>query len=187
MRDLGLAFVAIIATFVITNASAEPIKVVEEPVIYSNTAVVEEPAAIVEEAIAPVNAQKARYGFTNEEVYLLAQLLCGDKDRSGDGEYDIDFKKPENISRYEISKVLCVVMNRVRDDRFHADTVTDVVLAKNQFSVMPKNLKAVPSDIAIQYVREWCEAYDRFDAGAQTIPENHVFFSGNGYTNTTRP
>lgn len=187
MRELAFTFAAIIMTITCTNAVSSPTEAAPpEPVIYSSSAQKADPIVVVEDSAKPVVSKDPRYGFKDEEVYLLAQLLCGDKNRSGDGEYDFDFKKPENISRNEISKVLCVVMNRVRDARFPS-TVTDVVLAKNQFSVMPKNLNATPSDIAIQYVDEWCGAYDRWDTGIQTVPENHVFFSGNGYTNTTRP
>ena len=136
--------------------------------------------------IEPTPEMELRYGFTEDEIYLLAQVLCGDENTSGDGEYDIDFVDPDNINYYEVSKVLCVVMNRVRDDRFPS-TVEDVVLAKNQFSVMPKNLEATPSEIALIVVKDWCKAYDNFDAGAQCVPENHVFFTGNGVSNITRP
>ena len=124
-----------------------------------------------------------RYDFTEDEVYLLAQLLCGSGSKDGDGEYDIDFKT--EINYCEVSKVLCVVMNRVRSDSF-PNTVTDVVMQKGQFSVMPRNAQKTPSDIAIQTVQEWCDAYDRFDGGAQNIPEDHLYFTGNGVTNTTR-
>ena len=138
------------------------------------------------EPIEPTPEVEPRYGFTEDEIYLLAQLLCGDKNTSGDGEYDIDFVDPNNIDYYEVSKVLCVVMNRVRDDRF-PNTVEDVVLAKNQFAVMPKNLKATPSEMALTVVEDWCKAYDEFDVGIQCVPENHVFFTGNGVSNITRP
>ena len=136
--------------------------------------------------IEPTPEVELRYGFTEDEMYLLAQLLCGDEKTSGDGEYDIDFVDREDLNYYEISKVLCVVMNRVRDDRFPS-TVEDVVLAKNQFSVMPKNLEATPSEMALTVVEDWCKAYDEFDVGAQCVPENHVFFTGNGVSNITRP
>ena len=128
------------------------------------------------------------YGFTQQEIFLMAQLLCGDKNRDGDGEYDIDF---ENDDRYDqISLVLCVVMNRVNDDRF-PNTVEDVIWQNNgttyQFSVMMQwddfNNVCIPSDIAIQRVTEWCDAYDRGDPGAQSIPTDHVMFVGNGDEN----
>ena len=143
------------------------------------------PAPTVEIVSTPILSDSdLRYGFTDDDVYLLAQLLCGDKSKDGDGEYDIDFQSPDSINHNEVSKVLCVLMNRVRDDRF-PDTVKDVILAPNQFSVMPKNLYSTPSDIALEQTRTWCEAYDRNDS-VQVVPEDHVFFSGDGYTNTTR-
>lgn len=126
-----------------------------------------------------------RYGFTEDEVYLLAQLLCGDGKRDGDGEYDIDYQAEDKINYHEVSKVLTVVMNRVRDGRF-PNTVTDVVLARNQFHVFPKNLKAVPSERALRVIGEWCNAYDTYDEGAQAVPENHIYFYGNGRINITR-
>jgi hypothetical protein len=128
------------------------------------------------------------YGFKQQEIFLMAQLLCGDKNRDGDGEYDIDFG---NDDRYDqISLVLCVVMNRVNDDRF-PNTVEDVIWQNNgttyQFSVMKQwddfNKVCQPSDIAIQRVTEWCEAYDRGDPSAQSIPTDHVMFVGNGDEN----
>ncbi len=128
------------------------------------------------------------YGFKQQEIFLMAQLLCGDKNRDGDGEYDIDFG---NDDRYDqISLVLCVVMNRVNDDRF-PNNVEDVIWQNNgttyQFSVMEQwddfNKVCSLSDIAIQRVTEWCEAYDRGDPGAQSIPTDHVKFYGNGTEN----
>ena len=136
--------------------------------------------------IKPTPEVEPRYGFVEDEIYLLAQLLCGDENTSGDGEYDIDFVDKSDINYYEVSKVLCVVMNRVRDDRF-PNTVEDVVLANNQFAVMPKNLEATPSEMALTVVEDWCKAYDEFDVGIQCVPENHVFFTGNGVSNITRP
>lgn len=124
-----------------------------------------------------------RYGFTDDEIFLMAQLLCGDKRIDGDGEYDFDFKKV--ISQEEVNKVMCVVMNRVRSNRY-PNNVKDVVLQPNHFSVMPRNLQAKPSDIALYVVRMWCEAYDSYDISIQTIPETHLYFSGDGKTNTTR-
>lgn len=138
-----------------------------------------------DEVIFEEEIVEVRYGFTADDIYLLAQLLCGDKAKDGDGEYDIDFQPADKINYHEVGKVLCVVMNRQRDDRF-PNTVRDVVLARNQFSVFPKNLYSTPSDRALHTVKEWCDAYDSFDGGTQIVPENHVFFSGNGYTNTTR-
>jgi len=143
-------------------------------------------ASITATSQATQETIKPRYGFTDDDIYLLAQLLCGSKNVDGDGEYDIDFKDPENLNYYEISKVFCVVMNRVRDERF-PNTVKEVVMAKGQFAVMPKNSKKTPSDIAIKVTTEWCNAYDGNDLGIQCVPEDHVYFTGDGITNKTRP
>lgn len=142
-------------------------------------------APIIEEAIIEPETEivEPKYGFTDDDIYLLAQLLCGSKNIAGDGEYDIDFATEVNYD--EVTKVLCVVMNRVQSDIF-PDTVTDVVCQKNQFSVMPKNLTSEPSDIALQVVQEWCESYDQHDKGAACIPIEHLYFTGDGITNTTR-
>lgn len=123
------------------------------------------------------------YDFTDEEVLLMAQLLSGDKTVDGDGEYDIDYQK--DINHEEVNKVLCVVMNRVFDDRF-PDTVEEVILARNQFSVMPKNLNANPTLRSQRVVKEWCDTYANSPERVQTIPGDHVYFTGNGITNTTR-
>jgi hypothetical protein len=127
-----------------------------------------------------------RYGFKEDEIFILVQLLSGDKNVDGDGEYDIDFKNPDDLNYGEINKVLCVVMNRQRDGRF-PKTVKEIVLAKNQFSVFPRNLKAEPSELALSVVRGWCQAYDCYEKRIQTIPENHVYFTGDGVINRTRP
>lgn len=125
-----------------------------------------------------------RYGFTDDDIYLMAQLLCGDKATDGDGEYDIDFAS--TINYYEVNKVLCVVMNRVQATCF-PNTVREVVLARNQFSVMPRNSYKTPSKIALDTVRNWCQAYDEYNYCIQTTPENHLYFTGNGSINITRP
>lgn len=124
-----------------------------------------------------------RYGFTYEEIYLLAQALSGDGSVDGDGEYDIDFQN--EINYYEVGKVLGVIMNRVRSEYF-PDTVTDVVTQEGQFIVMPHNLTTEPSNIALQIVEEWCIAYDNYINCIQIIPEDHLFFRGNGISNITR-
>lgn len=158
-----------------TGLLVKPEPVVEEPVV-----AVTEPEPIVEEP---------RYGFTDEEVYLLAQLLCGSSEVDGDGEYDFVYTAkyfPDKLNYCEISKVLCVVMNRVRSEQF-PNTVSEVVLQKGQFSTMPKNAKKTPDDIAIQKVQEWCDAYDNWDTGVQNVPEDHLYFSaGPNLTNVTR-
>jgi len=172
-----------------TNASTEPSVFSAEPsktpeIAYiSVSELPETPSPSPSEEPSPT--PEPRYGFTDDDIYLLAQLLCGSKNVSGDGEFDIDFAKTVNY--FEVSKVLSVVMNRVRSDKF-PDTVYDVVMQKNprQFAVMPANSKKTPSDIALKTVRDWCEAYDRFDPGVQVCPEAHLYFSGNGRINITR-
>ena len=149
---------------------------------YTITSTTVQPAPSIE-SIEPTPEVESRYGFTEDEIYLLAQLLCGDKSVDGDGEYDIDYQK--EINYYEVSKVLCVVMNRVRSKDF-PNTVAEVVLQKEQFSVMPQNADKEPSDIALQTVREWCEAYDNHANFIQVVPNNHLFFTGDGKINTTR-
>jgi hypothetical protein len=154
--------------------AAQPVKITEIPYhVRDDTSVV----------CAISIREKPQYGFTDDEIYLLAQLLCGDKNKDGDGEYDVDFQK--QINYHEISKVFCVIMNRIRDSRF-PDTVNEVILAKGQFSVMPRNSKVVPSERALKVTRDWCNAYDKYDRKIQCIPLNHVYFTGNGYTNVTR-
>ena len=126
---------------------------------------------------------KPRYNFTNEDIYTLAQLTCGDKSIDGDGEYDIDYQA--NVNRHELYKVLCVVMNRVRSNSF-PDTVQGVVLQKRQFDVMPRNLKSEPSIKALAFVDDWCREYNRYNREAQVVPKSHLFYEGNGIINITR-
>jgi hypothetical protein len=166
-----------------TNPSIEPSVLSTEPSKTPEITYITPSEAPAEPSPSPSEEPAPRYGFTDDDVYLLAQLLCGSKKVSGDGEYDIDFAKKVNY--YEVSKVLCVVMNRVRSDKF-PDTVYDVIMQHGQFAVMPANSKKTPSDIALQTVRDWCEAYDRFDPGVQVCPEDHLYFSGNGRINITR-
>jgi len=140
------------------------------------------------EAEPDEEAIKLRYGFDEDEIFLLAQLIAGDKDRAGDGEYDFtwDILNGKPADRYEIGKILCVVMNRVKSD-IYPDTVAEVLMQKGQFVVFPRNLKADPHPLAIDEIRDWCGMYDIWDEGAQVIPEDHLFFSaGPGLTNTTR-
>lgn len=155
-----------------------------EPVdVYSNpeTVIIAEPL-VAETVSEPV---ELRYSFTDAEVYLLAQLLCGSATVSGDGEYDFVWKgKVTNYS--EMCKVLCVVMNRVRSDKF-PNTVTDVVLQKGQFSNVKRSITKTPDDLAIKTIQAWCDAYDNWDIGVQNIPESHLYFgAGPNLTNVTR-
>lgn len=192
MKRLGLALVMFMCVLVFlscalsanrSDSQKKNLTPETSPPIASTMPITPTPSPTQTSAEEPAEPPEPRYGFTEDEVYLLAQLLCGSGSKDGDGEYDIDFKT--EINYCEVAKVLCVVMNRVRSDSF-PNTVTDVVMQKGQFSVMPRNAQKTPSDIAIQTVQEWCDAYDRFDGGAQNIPEDHLYFTGNGITNTTR-
>lgn len=133
------------------------------------------------------------YLFSDEEIYMLAQLLCGQKGVDGDGEYDfeyqlyIDEEYPclQAVNETEVTKVLGVVMNRVLAKDVYADNVKDVLLQPGAFTVFPKNLKTEPSESVIKVVREWCQLYN---VGITTnIPPDHYWFksAGNG-TNVTR-
>ena len=130
---------------------------------------------------------KARYGFKDWEILLLAQLLCGDATIGGDGEFDFTWHAVQGQPYYEeMAKVLCVVMNRQRSEQF-PNTVREVVMQEGQFAVMPKNEISKPAAIAIEKIQEWCEAYDKYDPKAQVIPEDHLYFnSGPDLTNITR-
>jgi hypothetical protein len=178
-----------------TESMANEAVLEERPIIEQVSTMIFVPRPLVfPEPVSEVITQEEeviepRYGFTDEEVYLLAQLLCGDKNKDGDGEYDFVWDaKNDEVNYSEVCKVLCVVMNRVRSDLF-PNTVTAVVTQVNprQFSAMDNNAYAVPDDVAIQIIREWCNAYDNWDTGVQTIPESHLYFeAGPNNTNTTR-
>ena len=118
-----------------------------------------------------------QYGFTDDDIYLLTQLLCGNSSTYGDGEYDFDWDLylGTEPNQEEISKVLCTVMNRIRSGEYD-NHVRDVVLQPHQFVVFPKNLKSTPSDKAIAVVREWCEKYDNWHHEIETIPRDHIYF-----------
>lgn len=126
-----------------------------------------------------------RYGFTDNDIYLMTVLLCGSGETDGDGEYDIDFDN--NIDHDQVSLVLSVVMNRVMSDRF-PNTVSEVIWARGQFSPMPRWKNGLPtvSDKSYQIVKEWCNAYDAYDLSVISIPEDHLYFAGNGKINRSR-
>ena len=152
-----------------------------QPVVYISSQT-PETTIITTPLSEPTPEFEPRYGFTEDEIHILAVLLCGSKHVDGDGEYDFDFG---NNERYDqISLVLCVVMNRVRNEQF-PDTVIEVITQPNQFSSMKRWTGELPevSDIALQRVREWCDAYDRYDLGIQSVPEDHLYFTGDGIEN----
>lgn len=145
---------------------------IEEPI--------EEPMQLnVEPVISP------KYGFTDDDIYLMTVLLCGSNKIDGDGEYDIDFYNQDNHD--QISLVLSVVMNRVMSDKF-PNTVSEVIWAPGQFSPMSrwKNGLPVINDKSYQIVKKWCEAYDAHDLSVMSIPESHLYFTGDGVINTSR-
>ena len=117
-----------------------------------------------------------RYGFTEEDIYLLSQLIAGDKNKIGDGEYDFTWAIQHGFEFdfIEIYKVLCVVMNRVRSKDFPS-TVSEVILQRGQFAVIPRNLKTDPDPLVITEIRAWCEKYDGW-WNMQIIPEDHLYF-----------
>ena len=126
-----------------------------------------------------------RYGFTDSDIYLMTVLLCGSGKTDGDGEYDIDFDT--NINHDQVSLVLSVVMNRVMSDRF-PNTVSEVIWARGQFSPMSRWENGLPtvSDKSYQIVKDWCVAYDAHDLSIMSIPEDHLYFTGNGKINISR-
>ena len=175
---MGLIVISSLSSFTTVSAPDKTIPTIPEATYSVQTvAAVSEPTPVV---VAP------RYGFTDAEVYLLAQLLCGSAKIDGDGEYDFVWSAKNGTTNYcEIGKVLCVVMNRVRSGKY-PDTVTKVIMQKGQFSPMPKNAKKTPDPIAIEVVKEWCTAYDNWDPCIQSIPEDHLYFrAGPKLTNVT--
>ena len=126
-----------------------------------------------------------RYGFTDSDIYLMTVLLCVSGKTDGDGEYDIDFDT--NINHDQVSLVLSVVMNRVMSDRF-PNTVPEVIWARGQFSPMSRWTNGLPtvSDKSYQIVKDWCVAYDAHDLSIMSVPEDHLYFTGNGKINISR-
>lgn len=178
------------------NTATEPEAIVETKLVYVYKEIdlpgeyilkeiprVEEPDEEIEEPEEIIVPPK--YGFTEDDIYLMTVLLCGSGKTDGDGEYDVDFDNKDNHG--QISLVLSVVMNRVMSDRF-PNTVSEVIWAKGQFSPMPRWRNGLPkvSDESYQIVKKWAEAYDAHDLTIMSIPESHLYFSGNGRINTSR-
>ena len=132
-----------------------------------------------------IEPKPKRYGFTDSDIYLMTVLLCGSGKTDGDGEYDIDFDT--NIDHDQVSLVLSVVMNRVMSDRF-SNTVPEVIWTRGQFSPMSRWKNGLPtvSDKSYQIVKDWCVAYDAYDLSIMSIPEDHLYFAGNGKINISR-
>lgn len=137
------------------------------------------------ETSIPKTERSPQYIFSDEEIYLMAQLLSGDKSIDGDGEYDIDFRTMDDSAITEVDKVFSVVMNRVKDSRFKESTVTGIILQKGQFDTMPKNAKKTPSEKTLAVATEWCKAYSEYSETVSNVPDDHIYFRGNGLINTT--
>ena len=132
-----------------------------------------------------ISENQPRYGFTDDDIYLMTVLLCGSEKVAGDGEYDIDFGNKDNHD--QISLVLSVVMNRVMSDKF-PNTVEEVIWARGQFTPMTKWKNGLPkvNPESYEIVKNWCEAYDNHDLSIISIPEDHLYFTGNGVINRSR-
>lgn len=163
------------------RAVATPIE--PEVIIKTQLVYVYKEADLPEELI--VEEPEPKYGFTEDEIYLMTVLLSGSEKTDGDGEYDVDFGNQDNHD--QISLVLSIVMNRVMSDNF-PNTVAEVIWARGQFSPMPRWKHGLPkvSDKSYQIVKEWCEAYDTHDLSVMSIPESHLYFAGNGTINRSR-
>ena len=163
----GIAFGALLSGFlyIVLDLKLEPEVIVKTEIV--DIDVIKE---VEKEEVEP------RYGFTDDDIYLMTVLLCGSEKTDGDGEYDIDF---ENYDKHdEIALVLGVVMNRVMSNEF-PNTVSEVIWAPNQFTPMRRWVNGLPkvSERSHQIVREWAEAYDNHDLSILSVPENHLFFS----------
>jgi hypothetical protein len=137
---------------------------------------------MVEEVYTP----EPVYAFTDDEIYLMAQLLCGQAGKDGDGEYDFETQIVKyEINWLEINKVLEVVMNRVLTPGIYADNVTDVIMQPGAFSVMPRNASREPSPEVVDIVKYWCDSFNSPEY-VPSIPSDHYWFSGSRGSNITR-
>lgn len=126
------------------------------------------------------------YAFTDDEIYLMAQLLCGQAGKDGDGEYDFETQITKGeINWPEINKVLEVVMNRVLTPGIYADNVTDVIMQPGAFEVMPRNASRTPSPEVVATVKYWCDSFNSPEY-VPSIPSDHYWFSGSRGGNITR-
>ena len=182
MVAMSISLIYIWAEPAIAKTDPVPPQIKMEPTMVATTSGTDIiPSATPE----PTPVLAPRYGFTDDDIYLMTVLLCGSKKVDGDGEFDFDFGRKDEYD--QISLVLCVVMNRVRSDLF-PDTVSGVIWQKGQFSGMYRWKNKLPqvSDASLQRVTDWCKAYDAYDVGAQSIPEEHLYFCGNGKVNRSR-
>ena len=109
-----------------------------------------------------------RYGFTEEEVWLLAQVMWG--------EYRFSTTNPDWD---QINKVMMVIMNRVEAPGLYADTISEVIFQPGAFVVIPRALSIDPGQDFVNIVREWCYIFD-WSEGFQPIPNYHFWFSADG-------
>lgn len=164
----GIAFGALLS--IVLDPKPESEVIVKTEIVYVDVIKEVEKEEVEEPVFEP------RYGFTDDDIYLMTVLLCGSEKTDGDGEYDIDVGNYDN--HREIGLVLGVVMNRVMSSEF-PNTVSEVIWAKNQFTPMRRWVNGLPkvSERSYQIVKEWCEAYDAHDLSILSVPENHLFFS----------
>ena len=180
---MTMIFCMVALVWVVKNS--EPTIIYVEVPRQTEDRIKEEPPEVQEIEELPIPLMQPRYGFSENEIYLMAVLLSGSKYADGDGEYDIDFSGQNDYD--QIALVLNVIMNRVDSEQF-PDSVSEVIWAPGQFSPMKRWVGALPevSDISLQRVREWCKAYDTYDPESQVIPDSHLYFHGNGVINISR-
>lgn len=177
---LWLFLIAYVATIWIINETEPAIVYIVVPQLK-----IEDIQSNQPDVSPPISSIEPQYGFTEDEIYLMTALLSGSKYIDGDGEYDIDFD--EECDQEQINLVLSVVMNRVESDQF-PNTVSEIIWSPGQFAPMIRWVTDLPevSDISLQKVREWCKAYDAYNPNCKTIPDNHLYFYGNGIVNKSR-
>ena len=180
---LGIFIVGFMLGVIAGSTIAAPKIIYQEPPkqeVVETMQIVEEP--IVEEVYTP----EPVYAFTDDEIYLMAQLLCGQAGKDGDGEYDFETQiAKDEINWFEINKVLEIVMNRVLTPGIYADNVTDVIMQPGAFSVMPSNSKKTPSPEVVATVKYWCDSFNSPEY-VPSIPDDHYWFSGSRGSNITR-
>jgi hypothetical protein len=180
---LGIVIVGFMLGVITGSTIAAPKIIYQEPTkqeVVETTQIIEIP--IVEEVYIP----EPVYAFTDDEIYLMAQLLCGQAGKDGDGEYDFETQIVKyEINWLEINKVLEVVMNRVLTPGIYADNVTDVIMQPGAFSVMPRNASREPSPEVVDIVKYWCDSFNSPEY-VPSIPSDHYWFSGSRGSNVTR-
>ncbi|MDD3229745.1 MAG: cell wall hydrolase [Oscillospiraceae bacterium] len=178
---LGIFIVGFMLGVIIGSTLAAPTIIYQEPP-KQEEAVQTVEIPMVEEVYTP----EPVYAFTDDEMYLMAQLLCGQAGKDGDGEYDFEWQiAKDEINWFEINKVLEVVMNRTLTPGIYADNVTDVIMQPGAFSVMPRNASREPSPEVVATVKYWCDSFNSPEY-VPSIPNDHYWFSGSRGSNITR-